>query len=313
MVSCFGMAGRPSMVIFGAAMINQLKTIVLLGVLSALLIGIGGALGPDYVTGAVVMAAVMNLGAYFFSDRIVLAMQRAEEVPPERAPELHAIVEELSQRAGIPKPRVYVIPQAQPNAFATGRNPQHAVVAVTEGIVQLLDARELRGVLAHELSHVKNRDILIASIAATVAAAVSYVAHVAGFFGVSQRDDDGPGPLQSLLLVLVAPIAATLVQLGISRSREFEADRSGALLSGDPEALARALEKLEAGAHAIPAQVEPATASLFIVNPFGGARTVLRLFSTHPSTEERVRRLRAMAVEVRGHRAGWSSGAPAGI
>ncbi|HXX31706.1 MAG TPA: zinc metalloprotease HtpX [Myxococcaceae bacterium] len=294
-------------------MTNQIKTIVLLGALSALLIAIGGALGPDFLTGAVVMAAVMNLGAYFFSDRIVLALQRAEEVAPEQAPELHAIVGELSRRAGIPEPRVYVIPQAQPNAFATGRNPDHAVVAVTEGIVRLLDARELRGVLAHELAHVRNRDILISSIAATVAAAVSYVAHVAGFLGVSSRDDDGPHPLQSLLLVLVAPIAATLIQLGVSRSREFEADRSGAALSGDPEALARALEKLEAGARAIPAQVEPATASLFIVNPFGGVRTVLRWFSTHPSTEERVRRLRAMADESRGGAPGWSRGAQPGF
>jgi heat shock protein HtpX len=293
---------------------NQLKTIVLLGALSALLIALGGAMGPDFLTGSVVMAAVMNLGAYFFSDRIVLAMQHAEEVTPAQAPELHHIVEELSERAGIPKPRVYVIPQAQPNAFATGRNPSNGVVAVTEGIVQLLDARELRGVLAHELSHVKNRDILISSIAATVAAAVTYAAHLAGFLGVSRRDGQGDGPnaLQSLLLVLVAPIAATLIQLGISRSREFEADRSGALLTGDPEALARALEKLDAGAHAIPAQVEPATASLFIVNPFGGVRNVFRLFSTHPSTEERVRRLRAMEVSGPGPVAGWSSRAPAG-
>ena len=293
-------------------MTTPIKTIVLLGALSALLIAIGGAMGSDFLTGAVVMAAVLNLGAYFFSDRIVLAMQRAEEVTPEQAPELHAIVAELSQRAGMPKPRVYVMPQAQPNAFATGRNPEHAVVAVTEGIVRALDARELRGVLAHELSHVKNRDILISSIAATIAAAVTYVARVAGFLGGgTRRDGEGPSPLQSLLLVLVAPIAATLIQLGVSRSREYEADRAGAELCGDPESLARALEKLEAGAHAIPARVEPTTASLFIVNPFGGIRNVFRLFSTHPPTEERVRRLRAMATGGTGRTAGWSSGAPA--
>jgi heat shock protein HtpX len=291
-------------------MSNQIKTILLLGALSALLIAIGGAMGPDFLTYAVVGAAVMNLGAYFFSDRIVLATQRAQEVTPAQAPELHAIVEELAQKAGIPKPRVYIIPQAQPNAFATGRSPKVGVVAVTEGILQLLDARELRGVLAHELSHVKNRDVLISSIAATVAAAVSYIAHVAGFFGGSRRDGQGSNPLQSLLLLLVAPIAATLIQFGISRSREFEADKSGAALSDDPEALAQALLKLDAGARAIPAQVEPAMASLFIVNPFGAVRSVASLFSTHPSTEERVRRLRAMeAQELQGAR-GWTSSAP---
>ena len=291
-------------------MSNQLKTIVLLGALSALLIAIGGAMGPDFLTYAVVGAAVMNLGAYFFSDRIVLASQHAQEVTPAQAPELHAIVEELSQKAGIPKPRVYLIPQAQPNAFATGRSPKVGVVAVTEGILQLLDARELRGVLAHELSHVKNRDVLISSIAATVAAAVSYAAHVAGFFGGSRRDGRGPNPLQSLVLLLVAPVAASLIQFGISRSREYEADKSGAALSGDPEALAQALLKLDAGARAIPAQVEPAMASLFIVNPFGAVRSVATLFSTHPSTEERVRRLRAMETQGREGAPGWTSGAP---
>ena len=169
-------------------MSNQLKTILLLGALSALLIAIGGAMGPDFLTYAVVGAAVMNLGAYFFSDKIVLATQRAQEVTAAQAPELHAIVEELSARTGIPKPRVFTIPQAQPNAFATGRSPKVGVVAVTEGILQLLDARELRGVLAHELSHVRNRDVLISSIAATVAAAVTYAARVAGFFGGSRRN-----------------------------------------------------------------------------------------------------------------------------
>jgi len=291
-------------------MSNQIKTILLLGGLSALLIALGGAMGPDFLTYAVVGAAVMNLGAYFFSDRIVLAMQRAEEVTKEQAPELHAIVEELAARANMPKPRVFIIPQAQPNAFATGRSPKVGVVAVTEGILQLLDARELRGVLAHELSHVRNRDVLISSIAATVAAAVTYLAQVAGFFGGSRRDSQGPGALESLLLLLVAPLAATLIQFGISRSREYEADRSGAELSADPEALARALEKLEAGARAMPAQVQPAVASLFIVNPFGAVRSVARLFSTHPSTEERVRRLRAMEVQGVPGRPAFSSSAP---
>ena len=289
-------------------MSNQLKTILLLGALSALLIAIGGAIGPDFLGYAVVTAAVLNLGAYFFSDRLVLAAQRAHEVTAEQAPELHAIVEELSQRAGMPKPRVYVIPQQQPNAFATGRSPKHGVVAVTEGILQLLDARELRGVLAHELSHVRNRDVLISSIAAVVAAAVTYVARVAGFFGGSRRDGQGSNALQSLLLLLVAPVAATLIQFGLSRSREFEADHSGAELSEDPEALARALEKLDAGSRALPAQVEPAMASLFIVNPFGAVRNVARLFSTHPPTEERVRRLRAMESTGPGARI-WRSSA----
>jgi heat shock protein HtpX len=291
-------------------MSNQLKTILLLGALSALLIAIGGAMGPDFLAYAVVGAAVMNLGAYFFSDRIVLATSGAEEVSQEQAPELHAMVEELAARAGIPKPRVYIIPEAQPNAFATGRSPKVGVVAVTQGILQLLDARELRGVLAHELSHVKNRDVLISSIAATVAAAVSYIAHVAGFFGGSRRDGEGPSALQSLLLLLVAPVAATLIQFGVSRSREFEADKSGAELSGDPEALAQALLKLDAGARAMPANVQPAIASLFIVNPFGAVRSVARLFSTHPSTEERVRRLRAMETDGARAVGGWSSGAP---
>jgi heat shock protein HtpX len=277
---------------------NQLKTVLLLGILSAILVGIGGLIGPNALTFSLVLAVAMNVGAYFFSDRIVLAMHQAQEIPPAQAPELHAIVEELAQHAGIPKPRVYLIPEQQPNAFATGRNPEHAVVAVTSGIMQILDARELRGVLAHELSHVKNRDILVSSIAATVAAAITYLAHAASFFGLGGRDDEGPSPAQALLLALVAPIAATLVQLGISRSREYGADETGAHLSGDPEALARALEKLDQAAHAIPAAMEPATASLFIVNPFSARRSVLSLFSTHPDMAERIRRLRAMARQA---------------
>jgi heat shock protein HtpX len=284
---------------------NQLKTVLLLGILSALLVGIGGALGPNALGFSLVLAVVMNLGAYFFSDRIVLAMHRAQELSPAEAPELHAIVAELSARAGIPTPRLYLIPEAQPNAFATGRNPQHSVVAVTSGLLEVLDRRELRGVLAHELAHVKNRDILVSSIAATVAAAITYVAHAVGFFGMAASDDDGPSPLQSLLLALVAPIAATLIQLGISRSREYGADTTGAEISGDPEALARALEKLDQTAHAIPAPMQPATASLFIVNPFSATEGVLNLFSTHPSMRERTRRLRAMHASS----GGWPVGA----
>jgi len=283
---------------------NQLKTVLLLGILSAILVGAGGALGSGALGISIVLAVVMNVGAYFFSDRIVLAMHRAQELSPAESPELHRMVAELAARAGIPMPRLYLIPEAQPNAFATGRNPEHAVVAVTSGILDVLEPRELRGVLAHELAHVKNRDILVSSIAATVAAAITSVAHAVGFFGIASSDEDGPSPAQSLLLALVAPLAATLIQLGISRSREYGADASGAEISGDPEALARALEKLDQAAHAIPAPVQPGTASLFIVNPFSGTEGVLNLFSTHPSMRERIRRLRAMPHSS----GGWQMG-----
>ncbi len=284
---------------------NQLKTVLLLGILSAILVGVGGALGPNALGLSIALAVAMNVGAYFFSDRIVLAMHRAQEISPSESPELHRMVEELSARAGIPKPRLYLIPELQPNAFATGRNPENAAVAVTSGTLQFLDRRELRGVLAHELGHVKNRDILVSSIAATVAAAITYVAHAVGFFGAASSDEDGPSPVQALLLALVAPVAATLIQLGISRSREFGADRTGAEISGDPEALARALEKLDQAAHSVPAPMRPATASLFIVNPFSATEGVLNLFSTHPPPRERIRRLRAMQVQA----GGWPVGA----
>jgi heat shock protein HtpX len=291
---------------------NQLKTVVLLGVMSALLVGLGGLVAPGYLYLFAVLALAMNLGAYFFSDRVVLRMHGASEATPREAPELHAMVEELAARAGIPKPRVFVIPEGQPNAFATGRNPKHGVVAVTEGIVHLLDRRELRGVIAHELAHIKNRDILIASLAAAAASLISYVAHALSFgalFGGS-HDSDGESPSagQGLLVALVAPLAATLVQLGISRSREYLADATGAELSGDPEALASALLKLERASEVVPAsQARPATASLFIVNPFGPMETVARWFSTHPSTAQRVLRLRAIA-EGRAFRPRWQRG-----
>ncbi|MGZ6098132.1 MAG: zinc metalloprotease HtpX [Myxococcaceae bacterium] len=284
---------------------NQLKTVLLLGILSAILVGVGGALGPSALGISIALAVVMNVGAYFFSDRIVLAMHRAREITPTEFPELHRMVDELSARAGIPRPRLFLIPEMQPNAFATGRDPEHAVVAVTSGILEVLDRRELRGVLAHELGHVKNRDILVSSIAATVAAAITYVAHAVGFFDAAHSDEEGPSPLQALALAIVAPVAATLIQLGIARSREYGADRTGAEISGDPEALARALEKLDQAAHAVPAPMQPATASLFIVNPFSAAEGVLTLFSTHPSMRERVRRLREMHVLADG----WPVGA----
>jgi heat shock protein HtpX len=278
---------------------NQLKTLFLLGVLSALLISFGGALGPGYFYGFTALALLMNLGAYFFSDRIVLMMHGAQEVAPEQAPALHRLVEELARQARIPKPRVCVIPEAQPNAFATGRNPRHGVVAVTEGIMHLLTERELRGVLAHEIAHIKNRDILVSSIAAVLAAAVGYIANAltfASFFGGRQEDEEGESfGAGSLLMVFVAPLLATLVQLGISRAREYMADETGARISGDPEALARALEKLEHGAALVPAATtQPATASLFIVNPLTSGNRLISLFSTHPPMEERIRRLRGL-------------------
>ncbi|MFE8599313.1 zinc metalloprotease HtpX [Archangium violaceum] len=292
---------------------NQLKTILLLGVLSVVLIGIGAALGKGFLIGALVLSLAMNLGAYFYSDKLVLSMHGAQEVSPREAPGLHRMVEELSARAGIPKPRVFLMNEAQPNAFATGRDPEHGVVAVTAGILEVLDERELRGVLAHELAHIKNRDILVSTIAAAVASAVTYMAHAVGLFGSMflGRDEDGEeglSPLQTLALALVAPLAATVIQMGISRSREYLADQTGGEISGDPEALASALRKLEAGAMALPVEGRPATASLFIVSPFAGMQNILSLFSTHPRTEERVRRLLEQARRMPAAR-GWSGSA----
>jgi heat shock protein HtpX len=276
---------------------NQLKTLVLLGALSALLVAFGASLGPRAFWLFTAMAFAMNLAAYFFSDRIVLAMHGAREVAPDQAPRLHAMVEELAGRAGIPKPRVFMVDEPHANAFATGRDPKHAVVAVTRGILDLLDERELRGVLAHELAHVANRDILVASVAAGLATAISHLAHALAFAGLAggrSEDDEGAGG--GLLMMLVAPIGATLVQLGISRSREYLADETGARVSGDPLALASALEKLHRGAELVPSVATPATASLFIVNPFGAIGSGLaRLFSTHPPAEERIRRLHELA------------------
>jgi len=278
---------------------NQLRTLFLLGVLSAILIAIGGTLGPGYLYGFTALALLLNLGSYYFSDRIVLAMHRAEELEPGRAPALHRMVEELAAKAGLPKPRLYLIPEAQPNAFATGRNPSKGVVAVTAGLLELLEPRELRGVLAHELAHIKNRDILVATVAASIAAAVTYLAHAVQFaalFG-SNRDEqeEGGSVLGAIALAIVAPLAATLVQLGISRSREYLADETAARLTGEPEGLARALEKLQFAAERIPSHVEPATASLFIVSPLTGVSGLMNLFSTHPPMAERIARLRALS------------------
>lgn len=281
------------------AMWNQLKTILLFGVLSALLLAVGGALAPQHLGVFVVLAVVMNVGAYFFSDKIVLAVHHAREISEQEAPVLYATVAELAHRAKLPMPRLCVVPGAQPNAFATGRNPRHGVVAVTEGLLHALDHREVRGVLAHELAHIKNRDILISTVAAILASAIATIANVLSFgamFGSSGDDEEhGTSILGGLVMLIVAPLAATIVQLAISRSRELRADEVGAEISGDPEALASALERLDDAARALPTFVSPGSTSLFIVNPFGALDTMTRWFSTHPPIEERVARLRAMS------------------
>jgi heat shock protein HtpX len=281
---------------------NLVKTGVLLAALTVLLVLIGGALGGEQgMVVALGLAMVMNLGSYWFSDRIVLAMYRAQPVEEAQAPGLYRIVRTLATRAGIPMPRVYILPSDTPNAFATGRNPHHAAVAVTEGILRVTSEEELEGVLAHELSHVQNRDTLIMAIAATLAGAITYMAHMAQWamiFGGGRRDSDeeggGGGVLGGLLMIVLAPLAATLIQLAVSRSREFQADASGARMAGQPWGLAKALEKLETASKVAPMAATPATAHLFIVNPLTGSG-ITTLFSTHPPIAERVARLRAMA------------------
>jgi heat shock protein HtpX len=281
-------------------MSNVFKTAFLLTVLTAMLVLIGGAIGGRHgMLIALIFAFVMNFVSYWWSDKIVLAMYSAQPVDESTAPELYNMVRRLATKAGVPMPRVYVIPSEQPNAFATGRNPSHAAVAVTESIMRILDHEELEGVLAHEMSHVINRDILISTIAATLAGAITYLAHMAqwaAFMGGGRRDDDeGPNPIAMILMAVIAPIAAMLVQLAVSRAREFQADASGARLLGRPWPLAKALEKLDMATQAIPMNANPATAHLFIMNPLRGA-SLTRLFSTHPSTEERIARLRAMRI-----------------
>ena len=283
-------------------MSNVFKTGVLLAVLTAMLVLIGGAIGGQQgMVIAFAIALVMNFVSYWFSDKMVLAAYGAQPIDEAAAPRLYAIVRRLVTRAGIPMPRVYLVPSETPNAFATGRNPQHAVVAVTEGIMRILDEEELEGVLAHELSHVKNRDVLISTIAATLAGAITYLAHMAqwaAMFGGRSRDDEegGSNPIAMILLAILAPIAALLVQMAVSRSREVQADATGAQVAGRSWGLAKALEKLQMANQAMPmADATPATAHLFIVNPLSG-ETLMRLFSTHPPLEERIARLRAMRI-----------------
>ena len=271
---------------------NGLKTALLLGALSALFLFLGQALagGGGLVVGFFV-AVAMNFGSYWFSDKIVLAMYRATPVGPGHR--LYDIVANLAQRGGLPMPRVYVIPQPSPNAFATGRNPEHAAVAATEGILQLLDDQELAGVVAHELAHVKNRDILISSVAATLAAAIMMVARFAMFFGGSRDNREGQNPVALLATMLLAPLAAVLIQSAISRSREFGADAGGAAIVGTPSGLVSALRKLESASRAVPLDANPATAHMFIIKPFS-ASGLTSLFSTHPPTERRVQALLAL-------------------
>lgn len=278
---------------------NQLKTLIFLSLLTGILLLFGQLIGGRQgLIIAFIFSLLMNVGSYWFSDKLVLAMYGAKEVAYEDAPFLHQIVEELARNAGIPKPRIYITPQEIPNAFATGRNPQNGVVAVTEGILRLLSPEELKGVLAHEIGHIKNRDILIQTIAATIAGVIMFVANMvkwAAFLGFGGRDEEeGSNPIVALVLAIIAPIAATLIQLAISRSREYLADETGAKLSGNPEYLARALEKLDAYSRGMVARdINPATAHMFIVNPLSGS-SLLNLFSTHPPIAERVRRLREM-------------------
>jgi heat shock protein HtpX len=269
---------------------NGLKTVLLLGALSGLLLLIGEMLGgAQGMMLGFIIAAVMNFGSYWFSDKIVLAMYGAKQVGPEHP--LYRMTANLAQRGGLPMPKVYVIPQESPNAFATGRNPDHAAVAATEGIMRILDEHELEGVIAHELAHVKHRDILISSIAATIAAAIMMVSRFAMFFGGARDNDNrGANPIALIATIILAPMAAMLIQAAISRSREFAADAGGASIAGTPTGLMSALRKIDATARRIPLDANPATAHMFIVKPFSGAG-LLSLFSTHPPTEQRVQAL----------------------
>ncbi len=280
--------------------LNRLKTLVLLSVLAGILMGVGYLIGgTSGLTIGLVLAILMNFGTYWFSDKIVLKIYRAQEVKKKDMPEYHKTVEEITKAAGIPMPKLYIVPSDAPNAFATGRNPNHAAVACTKGILSLLTKEELKGVLAHEVSHIKNRDILITTIAATIAAVISYVgfmARWAAIFGGGGRDDNRNNLLGIIVLGIITPLIAMLLQLAISRSREYLADETGAKTIKDPKALASALEKIEKGIKLHPMRFgSPATSSLFIENPFS-AHGMMALLSTHPPTKSRVERLRRMKV-----------------
>ena len=278
---------------------NTIKTAILLGALTGLLMLIGGMFGGQQgVVIAFIFAMVMNFGSYWFSDKLVLRMYHAQPVSESQAPELYAMVKNLALKASLPLPRVYIIPGDAPNAFATGRDERHAVVAVTEGLLRSLNRDELEGVISHELSHIKNQDMLIGSIAATLAGAIVMLAHMAqwtAMFGGASRDDEegGGGIIGLILMAVLAPIAAAIIQMAISRSREYLADAGGAKISGKPYDLAGALEKLSRASRAIPMKANPSTAHMFIVNPLT-RRSLMNLFSTHPPIEERISRLRSM-------------------
>jgi len=279
-------------------MFNLMKTAILMAAITALFMAIGSLMGGQ--TGmmlALAVAVAMNFFSYWFSDKMVLKMYNAREVDATSAPQFYRMVQDLAQRAGLPMPRVYVIDEDAPNAFATGRNPEHAAVAATTGIMRVLSERELRGVMAHELAHVRHRDILISTVSATMAGAISMLANFAMIFGGRDSEGRPANPIVGILVMLLAPLAASLIQMAISRAREFEADRGGAEISGDPQALASALQKIKQYASGIPmdaAERHPETAQMMIVNPLSGGG-LRGLFSTHPSTEERVERLLAMA------------------
>jgi heat shock protein HtpX len=275
---------------------NGLKTTFLLVGLTLFFFWIGHLLGGDQgMTIALIMALGMNAFVYWFSDKMVLKMYRAREVSEAEAPELYGIVRRLAQKAGLPMPKVYIIPQEQPNAFATGRNPSHSAVAVTEGIMRLLSPDEISGVIGHELAHVKHRDILISTVAAVIAGAISYLAQMAQWamiFGGGRRDDEDSGSaIGALAMIILAPLMAVIIQMAISRTREYSADDEGAGIAGNPRFLSNALRKLSYGVQRIPMHANEATSHLFIVNPLRGGNAVLRLFSTHPPIEERIRRL----------------------
>ncbi len=276
---------------------NQFKTLILLAALGGLLVVLGGYMGgKNGATIALVIAIALNFGSYWFSDRIVLSMYNAQEVNESQAPDLYRMVQQLAHKAGLPMPKVYIIPDESPNAFATGRNPEHAAVAVTDGIMRILTWEELAGVIGHELGHVKNRDILIQSVAATIGAAITYIAQFGFLFGGRSDDEEGRGSVvSSILMMILAPMAAMIIQMAISRSREYIADETGAEICGHPNWLASALAKLQRGAEAVPMDANPSTANMFIVSPLSGS-TMANLFSTHPPMEERIARLRKMSV-----------------